>query len=612
MNSKKLGYMLVIILTIAIFYTSSLFFTPKITLSSTSKGLITPYAQKLVEGTNKENIKSRHKYTLYTANFSENDKAPKPSTDTKNILWLGSSNTLATDNLKEYDIILTSHPYLEGYLKTQGFTNTFYFPIFAINKNITKNQKQHIALIGDNTIIEEILLEKKIFYHKYKLSDSNKIKQNMGNIKTLFVNNTKLDPTSTDIHPIILEIALNNIPIITEYQGFDETKTFHLFNDNISYYMYKDDATRLVEKIISSDIEIEQKTKKAQQYIKENFSLSSSIDNLKSIIENNTPNKKTPSKDTINMDLSTAVGHLGAGDYWLASDLNYSLEKIGLNTSQTHFNSYIKIPTSTNINIVGFLPDKNGAQQLKGINNIIYVAYAQFLQALYRDNTIKELIKDKETYISELIQLSQHENISAIALASKELADELNKRGVNAYYIPQFTNTKRFYPDYNENLKSEVFFVGVNSFYRTAAPILIEAGLPITIYGPGWENAKAPYIDNQILRKHYSSAKIVLNDTREGMKQFGFVSNRIFDATACETLVISDYMPEIEEIYKDTVPMYKTKEELVELVKYYLDEANQAERKDKAKRAREITLKNFTSDVAALKFKQIINTFSQK
>ena len=89
MNSKKLGYMLVIILTIAIFYTRSLFFTPKITLSSTSKGLITPYAQKLVEGTNKENIKSRHKYTLYTANFSENDKAPKPSTDTKNILKLG-------------------------------------------------------------------------------------------------------------------------------------------------------------------------------------------------------------------------------------------------------------------------------------------------------------------------------------------------------------------------------------------------------------------------------------------------------------------------------------------------------------------------------------------
>ena len=114
------------------------------------------------------------------------------------------------------------------------------------------------------------------------------------------------------------------------------------------------------------------------------------------------------------------------------------------------------------------------------------------------------------------------------------------------------------------------------------------------------------------MRKHYSSAKIVLNDTREGMKEFGFISNRIFDATACETLIISDYMPEIEEIYGDTVPMYKTKEELISLVKYYLDDKNQAERKDKAKRAREITLKNFTSEKAAIKFQQIFDHISQK
>ncbi len=609
MNSKKLGYMLIIILTITIFYISSLFFTSKITLSSTSRGFITPYAQKLVKEINKENIKSRHKYTLYTANFSENDKTPKPTTDTKNILWLGSSNTLTPDNLKEYDIILTSHPYLEGHLKAQGFTNTFYFPIFAINKNITKNQKQYIALIGDNTIIEEILLEKKIFYHKYQLSDINKIKQNIGNFKAVFVNNTKFHHTSIDIHPIILEIALNNIPIITEYQGFDEIKTFHLFNDNISYYMHKDDASRLIERVLSSDIELEKKTKKTQQYTKDNYSLSTSAKNLKNILEHNKQLENKTLANTINTDIPTAVGHIGAGDYWLASDLNSNLEELGYQTSQTYFNSFIKKTSNTNILVAGFIPtDKNMINRdLTGIYNIVYIAYAQFGQTAH-----KELVQDKETYILDLIQLSQKDNINSLVLASKELTEELNKRGVNAYYIPQFTNTKRFYPDYNEDLKSEVFFVGVNSFYRTAAPILIEAGLPITIYGPGWDNAKAPYLDNQILRKHYSSAKIVLNDTREGMKKFGFISNRIFDATACETLVISDYMPEIEEIYKDTVPMYKTKEELVELVKYYLDEANEAERKDKAKRAKEITLKNFTSHEAALKFKQIIDTFSQK
>ena len=96
------------------------------------------------------------------------------------------------------------------------------------------------------------------------------------------------------------------------------------------------------------------------------------------------------------------------------------------------------------------------------------------------------------------------------------------------------------------------------------------------------------------------------------MKEYGFISNRIFDASACETLVISDYMPEIEEIYGDTVPMYKSKEELIELVKYYLDDAHEKERKDKAKRAREITIRNFTSEKAAQSFHNIIQKYSQK
>ena len=86
----------------------------------------------------------------------------------------------------------------------------------------------------------------------------------------------------------------------------------------------------------------------------------------------------------------------------------------------------------------------------------------------------------------------------------------------------------------------------------------------------------------------------------------GVISNRIFDGTACGTLVISDYMPEIEAIYGDSVPMWKTEKELVNLIKYYLDPKHEEERLEKAQRAREITLKNFTAKQAAEKFEQII------
>ena len=52
--------------------------------------------------------------------------------------------------------------------------------------------------------------------------------------------------------------------------------------------------------------------------------------------------------------------------------------------------------------------------------------------------------------------------------------------------------------------------------------------------------------------------------------------------------------------------MWKSEEELVALVKYYLAPEHEEERKEKAKRAREITLKNFTAEMAAKKFHQII------
>ena len=48
--------------------------------------------------------------------------------------------------------------------------------------------------------------------------------------------------------------------------------------------------------------------------------------------------------------------------------------------------------------------------------------------------------------------------------------------------------------------------------------------------------------------------------------------------------------------------MYKNEEELIKYVKYYLDPKNENERIDKINRAREITLKYFTS-------KQVIDSF---
>ena len=125
------------------------------------------------------------------------------------------------------------------------------------------------------------------------------------------------------------------------------------------------------------------------------------------------------------------------------------------------------------------------------------------------------------------------------------------------------------------------------------------------MFGDGWQDKvdekyfKGSYIDNNELHKYYASAKIVLNDTRNDMKKAGFISNRVFDVTASGGFLISDYMSEVEKFYGDSIPMFKTKEELKHLIDYYLSHPN--ERKEKALKAQQITLSNFTNEIIAKK-----------
>lgn len=195
------------------------------------------------------------------------------------------------------------------------------------------------------------------------------------------------------------------------------------------------------------------------------------------------------------------------------------------------------------------------------------------------------------------------QNFDVIAVASPTYAAELNRAGIKAVYVPQFTNPEKFYPAPDPALASDILFVGSNWHDRTSLRYALEAGFTVAVYGYNWQGIvppemyKAPYIANTELNRYYSSAKIVLNDHRPDMKDFGFVNNRIYDATAAGALVISDYMPEIEAAYGDAVPMYKNKEELAGLLQYYL--THEDERLALAAKARRITLEKFTNAAAA-------------
>ena len=300
---------------------------------------------------------------------------------------------------------------------------------------------------------------------------------------------------------------------------------------------------------------------------------------------------------------TTNRAEMNIGDYWIGEDFAAGFRKLGQEVDIDYRGEYASKHTpepALNVYMRGYT--KFTPPFPKG-KNVLYVYYPMW----YGESSAKVWNKaelNARAPLPENTNLDDDlQNFDLIAVASPSYAEELKAAGINAVYVPQFTNPEKFYPAPEDGLKTGILFVGSNWHDRTSLRYAIESGFEVAVYGYNWggvvpaEMYKAPYIANDELNRYYSSAKIVLNDHRPDMIAAGFVNNRIYDATAAGATVISDNMPEIAAAYGDAVPMYKDKEELAALLKYYL--THEDERLEKVRRAREITLKEFTNVAAA-------------
>lgn len=101
-----------------------------------------------------------------------------------------------------------------------------------------------------------------------------------------------------------------------------------------------------------------------------------------------------------------------------------------------------------------------------------------------------------------------------------------------------------------------VVFVGTNLGTRERPLVwqAVEAGLPLTVYGPGWEGLPAgvwqgAHVPNEHVPQLYRSHGIVLADHWPDMARDGFVANRVFDAIAAGARVISDEVVGIHDVF---------------------------------------------------------------
>lgn len=131
----------------------------------------------------------------------------------------------------------------------------------------------------------------------------------------------------------------------------------------------------------------------------------------------------------------------------------------------------------------------------------------------------------------------------------------------------------------------DLLFVGNSrNEFRDLVKWSVEKGLPITVYGTLWEQflssdlIKGQNVDNRSLGKLYSSAKIVLNDHWSSMREYGILSNRLFDVVASGTHVISDRVPSITKIFGNSITQVSNADELADAVRQIIKTEDSAVR----------------------------------
>lgn len=298
------------------------------------------------------------------------------------------------------------------------------------------------------------------------------------------------------------------------------------------------------------------------------------------------------------------------GEYWLELDLEDGLRQSGFEVRNYYFNRQFYpddfYDNAGNLLYMQFKYNQTDFEDERK-NRIMYLYFPTEIPDTAKFKNTKDVFR----YNTDISLNDELQYFDLIATPAKALLPELRKKGHKAVFVPQFTNPEKFRPEPDTALQSELLFVGSPWYERVSVTYAVEYGYDIAVYGLNWRGKipdrfiRGDYVDNNILNKYYASAKIVLSDHPDDLAAMGLVINRLYDASAAGAFIISEYSPYIEEIFGDSIPMYKNKEEFKKLVDYYL--AHPEERRKKALQARNITLHGYTNKAVGKQLKQLFD-----
>ncbi len=323
-----------------------------------------------------------------------------------------------------------------------------------------------------------------------------------------------------------------------------------IFNGQLPEYQSQDQLIKLLGYYIENEDAYDKKVKELQDIVLNNHTYAHRANRLKDILLE----YANKTKLTIKIPAPSWDEAHKWGDFYLAEGL---------------MREFIKENYGVQLQV---LPEWDGNTDSNSDIVIVLRGLSEYNPKMHHHNIMWNISHP------DLISLEEYSKYDKVFIASQKWADEISRKvDVPVECMWQCTDTSRFYPDYNEEYEHELLFVGNSrKVYRKILKDLLPTDHELAVYGSDWEELidekyiAGSFVSNKDLRKLYSSCNILLSDHWEDMREKGFVSNRIFDALACGSCVISDDIDGLEELFDGEVHTYKNKEDLKELVEQML------------------------------------------
>ncbi|WP_196804840.1 glycosyltransferase [Methylopila sp. M107] len=334
-----------------------------------------------------------------------------------------------------------------------------------------------------------------------------------------------------------------------------------LFGDLVPTFDNRESLTDTLNYWIKNDAERKERVAQLNQLLKERHLYGNRAETFESVLSMPRP---------IRVAIKCAAKYSERqiwGDYHFARSLAASLRKHGLVVRVDCVESWYGALASTDDAVIVLRGRQNYNPSLNQLNLLWLISHP------------------------DAVAYGDFEKYDHVYVASTIHADILRQNAqVPVSVLLQCTDTSifQFDPDRDENETAELpLFVGNSrGVFRQAVRWCVELEADFELYGHGWEQfvadsrLKGHNVPNQILASYYSRAKVVLCDHWEEMKRFGYLSNRAFDVLACGGILAVDHVEGIETILPGGYSVFRSREELGELLKveWASDRSGRAER----------------------------------